>query len=331
MLGSAPPRRTRGRGPWVAAVLAGVVLVGAGVGVVVALRGGEDDPGRSSRPGGAAAPAVDVEPAALDERYSALAGTITAGASGCTAGAPGPGEAEVVQCAVSTGTLRLVTHTGEPALLAARAARLDYRAGTLSADNDTTALYEYDPERGGTSDPVIVYWDSKGALQSATLEGEGTATIEAVMAAFTATAPRVSEPTAPAHPKLREFIDINMDVAACTRQRTFFAGETEEISCTSGVKDIVVNVGRYATGKQLKADRRYYKKQYDEATVRGSGGTWRFGEGEKEGGYFAYLDSTGETATLYWDWDAADCFCYGVAWSFQGDLAKLEKWWPSGD
>ncbi|MCR1785985.1 hypothetical protein KVF89_25855 [Nocardioides carbamazepini] len=329
--GAGLPRR-RGAAPWIAAAVAGVILVGGGVGAVVALAGGDEDPGRRTQtPSGPTTPAVDVDPAAIDERYGSLSSRITAGASDCEADEPGAGETEVVRCTVSTGTLRLVTYADDAALTAARTARLDYRAGTMTADNDATALYEFDPERGGTSDPAVVYWDSRSALQSAQLEGEGTATIDAVVATFTDTSPRVTEPTAPAHPVLREFIGINMDVAACTRQRTYFTGETEESSCEPGVEGIVVTVGRYSTRKQMKADRRYYKEQYDDAATRGDGGTWRFGEGDPEGGYYAYLDSTGETATLYWDWNSEDCHCYGVAWSFEGDLGKLEAWWPSDD
>ncbi|MBM0126079.1 hypothetical protein [Pimelobacter simplex] len=330
--GTVPPPRKRGAGIWVAAAVAGVVLVGGGIAGAIALAGDDPGPGPDDpETSGPKEPVVDVAPEALDERYGSLASQISAGTSDCEAGDPGAGESEVVQCTVSTGTLRLVTYEDEAALLAARTARLDYRAGTMTADNDATALYEYDPERGGTSDPAVVYWDSKGARQSALLEGEGTATIDAVVASFTSTSPRVTEPTAPAHPKLIEFIKINMDVAKCTRERTFFTGETEESSCDTDDSGIIVSVGRYSTRKEMKADRRYYKRQYDQAGTQGGGGTWRFGEGEAEGGYYAYLDSSGETATVYWDWNAEDCYCYGVARNFEGDLAGLEAWWPSDD
>jgi hypothetical protein len=325
-----PPRQKRGAGLWVAAAVAGVVVVGGGVAAAVALSGGGDDPGpRKTESSGPKEPAVKVDPASLDERYSTLASKISAGATDCKAGKPGDGESEVVQCTVSTGTLRLVTYADDDAFTAARTARFDYRAGTMSADNGATALYEYDPERGGTTDPAVVYWDSQGAKQSALLEGQGTATIDAVVASFTSTSPRVTEPTAPAHPKLIEFIKINMDVAKCTRERTFFTGETEESSCDTDDSGIIVSVGRYSTRKEMKADRKYYKKQYDEAGTQGGGGTWRFGDGPTEGGYYAYLDSSGETATIYWDWNADDCYCYGVARNFEGDLDGLEKWWPS--
>ncbi|GAA3539824.1 hypothetical protein [Nocardioides daeguensis] len=331
--GTPPPsKKKRGAGLWVAAAVAGVVVVGGGIAGAIALSGDDQPPGgKDKESSGPKEPAVDVTPAALDERYSALASRISTGTSDCEADDPGQGETEVVQCSVSTGTLRLVTYADETALTAARTARLDYRAGTLTSDEDANALYEYDPERGGTSDPALVYWDSRSAKQSAVLEGEGSATIDAVVATFTSTSPRVTEPTAPAHPKLREFIDINMDVARCTRERTFFTGETEESNCESGEDGIIVNVGRYATRKEMKADRKYYKQQYDDSTGQGGGGTWRFGEGATEGGYYAYLDESGETATLYWDWNSEDCYCYGVARNFEGDLDKLETWWPSDE
>ncbi|TQK70235.1 hypothetical protein [Nocardioides sp. SLBN-35] len=328
----APPPKKRGAAVWIAAAVAGVVVVGGGVAAAVALSGGGKDPDpKKVESSGPKEPDVDVTPAALDERYGTLASKISAGTTDCKADQPGSGETEVVQCSVSTGTLRLVTYADDAAFTAARTARFDYRAGTMSADNGATALYEYDPERGGTTDPAVVYWDSKGAKQSALLEGEGTATIDAVVASFTSTSPRVTEPTAPAHPKLIEFIKINMDPAKCTRERTFFTGETEESSCETDDSGIIVSVGRYSTRKEMKADRKYYKKQYDEAGTQGGGGTWRFGEGEAEGGYYAYLDSSGETATVYWDWNADDCYCYGVARNFEGDLEGLEKWWPSDD
>jgi hypothetical protein len=92
---------------------------------------------------------------------------------------------------------------------------------------------------------------------------------------------------------------------------------------------VVVNVGRYNTVRAMRADRKYYRSQYQKAPTKGAGGTWKFGEGPPEGAYYAYTDSTGETATLYWDWNKGDCHCYGVAWNFDGDLKKLEDWWPS--
>lgn len=328
--GGAAPKKRRGAAVWVAAAVAGVVVVGGGiVGVVLATGGddpGPDDPGKSA---GSESPGVDVDPEAINARYDALASEITSGASDCAAGTPGTGQTEVVECTVSAGKLALVTFADDASLTAARTARLDYRSGTLSADNGTTALYQYDPERGGTSDPAIVYWDSSTALQSATITGEGSVKIDSLTSLYTATSPRVAEPTAPADEVLREFININLDVATCTRQRTFFAGETEESTCKANVEGVVVNVGRYTTRKGMTEDRKYYKGKYDAARKQGGGGTWKFGEGKAEGGYYAYLDEG--TATLYWDWNKADCNCYGVAWSFDGNLSKLEKWWPSDE
>ncbi|TWG92319.1 hypothetical protein L615_007100000050 [Nocardioides sp. J9] len=324
--GFAPtPPGKKGKGPvvWAAAAVAGVVVVGGIIaGVVVATSGG----GKEDPPGPPDTPAVDVDPAAIDERYDALAGSITADASDCEAADPGKDQDEVVECTVNAGKLRLVTYTDQAAAEAAREARLDYRAGTLVADNGSTAFYEFDPERGGTSDPAIVYWDSTTALQSATLTATGSADIDTLGQLYKATTPRVAVPTAPAHPVLREFIKINMDVAGCARQRTFFAGETEESACEADVDGIVVNVGRYSTRKGLVEDRQYYKGKYKEAGTQGGGGTWRFGEGKGEGAYYAYLQDG--TAALYWDWNKADCNCYGIAWSFDGDLQKLEEWWP---
>lgn len=313
---------------WIAAAVAGVVLVGGGVaGVIAATGGGGDDPPKPPKTTGPEA--VDLDPEAIDERYDALSSQITAGASECTAPEPGAGQSEVVECAVNAGTLRLVTYDDEQALKAARRARLDYRSGTLTANTATTALYHYDPERGGTSDPAIVYWDSSTAVQSATLTGEGSAKIDSLTTLFTATSPRVQEPTAPDNAALREFININMDVATCERQRTFFTDETEESSCGSGTEGVVVNVGRFTNRKGMTGHRDFYKGQYDDAARQGGGPTWRFGEGRAEGAYYAYLDSEGGTATIYWDWNKADCYCYGIAWSFEGDLEKLENWWPS--
>ena len=140
--------KRRGAGIWVAAAVAGVVVVGGGVAGVIALSGGGDDPGpRRTESSGPKEPAVKVDAASLDERYGTLASKISAGATDCKAGKPGDGESEVVTCTVSTGTLRLVTYEDDDAFTAARTARFDYRAGTMSADNGATALYEYDPER----------------------------------------------------------------------------------------------------------------------------------------------------------------------------------------
>lgn len=325
----APPRKRRTGLVAVAAAVAGVVVVGGGVTGIVLASGG-DDPAPED-PGSSGTAEVDVSPTALDRRYDALASAISKGATECTAGTPGGGQSEVVDCTVNAGTLRLVTYTDEDAAKAARTARLDYRAGTMTADTGSTALYEYDPERGGTSDPALVYWDSTSALQSATLTGAGTAEIASLTELYAATSPRVAVPTAPADPVLREFVDLNLELSGCTRQRTFFAGETEESKCEAGESGIVVNVGRYQDRKGMLDDRAYYKSQFDKAGKRKGRGTWRFGTGKAEGAYYAYVDSSGKTATLYWDWDKADCNCYGVAWSFQGDLAKLEKWWPGED
>jgi len=303
-----------------------VVVGGTVAGIVIATNGDDDPGGKTDNGGSEGPPEVDVDPAAIDSRYDALASKITQGASECAAATASATETEVVECAVNAGTLRLVTYADQAAAEAARKARLDYRSGTMTADNGSTALYEYDPERGGTTDPAIVYWDSTTALQSATLTAEGSAKIDALSTLYAATSPRVAVPTAPAHPVLREFVDINMDVAGCERQRTFFVGETEESSCKADVDGIVVNVGRYRTRKGMVDDRKYYKGKYDEAATKGGGGVWRFGEGKGEGAYYAYLD--GDTAALYWDWNKSDCYCYGIAWSFEGKLKKLEDWWP---
>lgn len=324
---STPPRKGKGPVVWVAAAVAGIVVVGGVVAGLVVATGGDEDPDRKTgQSSGPESPSVDVDPAAIDSRYDALASSITEGASDCAAASAGPDQVEVIECAVNAGTLRLVTYKDQAAAEAARAARLDYRSGTMTADNGSTALYEYDPERGGTTDPAVVYWDSTTALQSATLTAEGSAKIDALSTLYTATSPRVAVPTAPAHPVLREFIGINMEVAGCERQRTFFAGETEESSCEADVDGIVVNVGRYNTRKGMLDDRQYYKGKYDEAGTKGGGGPWRFGNGKAEGFYYAYLADG--TAALYWDWNKADCNCYGIAWSFEGKLKKLEDWWP---
>lgn len=322
------PRRGRGVAV-VAAALAGVVVVGGAITALVLAGGGDDPDPKDPRSSGTAE--VDVSPAALDTRYDALASSISKGTSDCRPGAPATGQREVVDCTVNAGTLRLVTYADEAAAQAARTARLDYRAGTMTADTGTTALYEYDPERGGTSDPAIVYWDSTSALQSATLTATGTAGIDGLTALRAATSPRVVAPTAPADPVLREFVGLNLEISRCTRQRTFLAGETEESKCEADVAGIVVTVGRYQDRKGMTDDRAYYKGQFDKARKRAGKGTWRFGKGEAEGAYYAFLDSSGKTATLYWDWDEADCNCYGVAWSFEGDLKKLEAWWPGDE
>lgn len=331
--GAVPPKK---KSPviWVAAAVAGVVVVAGGITGLVLANGGNDDPAKKSSESSSTdeGPEVDVDPAAIDGRYDALATSITSGVDDCAARTPTASEAEVIDCTLNVGTLRLVTYVDEASLTAARKARLDYRAGTLSADNGTTALYEFDPERGGTSDPAIVYWDSAPALQSATITGEGSVKIDSLTTAYKATSPRVAEPTNPQHPVLRDFININMNVSKCTRQHTFFVGETEESSCTA-VDGVVVTVGRYNTRKGMRGDRQYYKEQYDKAGTsggtQGGGGTWKFGEGKAEGAYYAYVGADGETATLYWDYNLSDCYCYGVAWNFDGNLAKLEKWWPS--
>ena len=324
------PRRKR-TGLWIAAAVAGVVVVAGGATGIVLATGG-DDPAPKSDPSAGESdkgPKVDVAPEAIDKRYNALAAKMSADTSDCTAKEPGAGQTEVVECAVTAGTLRLVTYTDQAALTSARKGRLDYSAGTLTADNGTTALYELDPERAGTSDPAVVYWDSQASLQSATLTGSSGASIEAVVKDYADTTPRVAEPTTPANKTLREFIDINMDVATCERQRTFFTGETEESKCDAGVEGIAVNVGRFDTRKALREQRKYYKGRYDAASKTGNGGTWRFGEGKAEGAYYAYVDDG--TATVYWDWNKGDCNCYGVAWHFKGNLSKLESWWPSDD
>lgn len=322
------PKKRRGAAVWVAAAVAGVVVIGGAVGGILAATG---DDKKDNGTSGTKDSEIDLEPEAINERYDALASEITAGASDCEAGTPAEGQTEVIECKVIAGRLSLVTWADEESLTAARKARLDYRGGTLTADNGTTALYQFDPDRGGSTDPALIYWDSTPALASATITGEGSAKIDSLVTQYAATAPRVPAPTAPANEVLREFININMDVATCTREHTFFTGETEESSCEVDVEGIIVSVGRYATRKGMAEDRKYYKAEYDKAAKQGGGGTWSFDDGEPEGAYYAYLDSDGETSTLYWDWNKADCNCYGVARSFDGNLSKLEKWWPSDE
>lgn len=319
---AAAPRRGR-TGVWIAAGLATVVVIaGAAIGIGIAVSGDDDKKSTKSDP----TPGVDVDPEAIDMRYTSLSTAMTSGASDCAEGKARPGEAEVVECAVRYGALRLVTYEDKDSLADARDARLDYRAGTLTADNGTTALYEYDPERGGGSDQGIVYWDSTSKLQSATITAEGEVKIDNLVKSYQATSPRVAEPMSPAHPVLRDFINILLEVSGCSRQRTFFKGETEENKCESGEEGIIVNVGRYQTQDALHADRTYYEQQYAKAKTKGGKGAWKL-DGEDQGEYYGYLDEKGETAVVYWDWDKPECNCYGVAWNFDGKLKKLENWW----
>ena len=126
-----PPKKKRSGAIWIAAVVAAIVVIAGGV-TAVLLVNGKDEPKpsdtRSGKPDKPEKPKVDVAPAAVDQRYNALASSITAGASDCTAPDPATGEKEVVQCTIGAGTLRLVTYADQAALDAARANRLDYRA-----------------------------------------------------------------------------------------------------------------------------------------------------------------------------------------------------------
>jgi hypothetical protein len=302
--------------------VAGVLIVAGGVtGVLLATGGDDHKPKRKEER------KVDVSPAAIDSRYDALASKMSSGTSDCKAPKPAAGEKEVVDCTVPGGTLHLVTYTDESALATARRARLDYKAGTLIADSGSTALYEYDPSQAGTSDSALIYWDSKAGPQSATITSNGGTELKGIKPLYTATSPRVSEPTNPEHSVLRDFVNINMDVSRCSRQPTFFDGETEESSCESGVDGVVVTVGRFNSRKGLRDQRKYYKGQYGKADTKGGGPTWNYVDGPVEGAYYAYLQD--DTATVYWDWNKADCNCYAVAWNFSGDLQKVEKWWPA--
>ena len=320
---SAPARggRRSHKGAWIAGgVAAALVIVATAVGIGIAA-GGDDEKKKDEPVAG-----VDTDPKAIDERYSTLSTTMTKGATDCAEGESAVGEAEVVECEVRFGKLRLVTHEDKESLTEAREERLDYQAGTLTADNGTTALYEYDPERGRGDDAAVIYWDSTSKYQSATITAVGDVDIENLVKVYQETSPRVSQPTSPAHPVLREFIDILMEVSGCTRQRTFFDGETEEDKCESGEDGIVVNVGRYSTNDQLVKDRAYYDSQYAKAKRKGYKGPWKLDD-EEAGQYYGYLDEEGKTAVVYWDWNQPQCNCYGVAWNFDGKLKKLEDWW----
>ncbi|WP_435772064.1 hypothetical protein [Nocardioides sp. SYSU DS0651] len=327
--GYGTPPKKKGPWVWVAAAVAGVVVVAGGVTGVVLATGGDDNGGKKAGGSGQSedVPDVDVDPAAIDERYSSLATRITSGATECKAGEPGSGEKEAVECSVNGGTLRLVTYNDEQALTAARTTRLDHRAGTLSTDNGATALYLFDPANAGSSDPALVYWDSKNGPQAATITSTGGAELDTLKAVYTSSSPRVTEPVNPGHKVLRDFININMDVSTCSRQATFFDGETEENTCNVNVDGVAVSVGRFSTKKGLREHRKFYKSQYNKAKEKGGAPTWKFGEGPNEGAYYGYSD--GETATVYWDWNNSDCHCYGIAYNFDGDLKLLENWWPS--
>lgn len=108
---AARPARYRpatGRGPWVALLVATVLVVAA---LVVASPGGETP--------------QDVDPYAVDQvaqRYRALGSSLLADALTCAPLAPRPGQAEAVTCSFGTWTLLLVAHADPAALAAARAA-----------------------------------------------------------------------------------------------------------------------------------------------------------------------------------------------------------------
>ncbi|MEQ6903812.1 hypothetical protein [Nocardioides sp. YIM 152588] len=320
-VGPGVPRRRR-TGVWVAVAAVLALLVGGGVVTAVVLAGDDGGGGKKAEES-----AVDVTAAALDARYAGLSDHVATGASDCTAGETGDGEAEVVECAVSGGTLRLVTYSSPEALAAVRDARLDTRAGMLSGRTGSRAFYEFDPDNAASDDPALVYWDDAAGPQSAELTGADGATLETLVTVFTGTGPRITEPTEPSHPVLREFIEITMDPADCRRGTTYADGETEESVCTVR-DDISVVVGRYASRRDLRGVRRYYQRTWREADDRNPNDYWRFGEGAKEGAHFNYQEGA-DTSILYWDWNKRTCNCYAVAFGYDVGWDVLRQWWEN--
>lgn len=333
---AAPTSGGRGRR---LALIGGVVALVAAIGVVavVVTSSGGDGSDSNDAPPLAAGSAVSSSDVAT--RYAALGSTIGTGLEGCEGAAPTSGEREVVTCDLGTDRVRLVRYADAAALDAARRTRLDRRAGTVATalpEKDGRApgdigpepdgvAYRFDPDKAGTSDPAIVYWDDTSALRSITLTGGGDATIDELMKRYDATDPATSFPEGPSDPLLVAFVEATLGDATCTRQPTFSAGETEESGCESGTDGITVTVGRYAAPDGLQSNRAYYAQQSEAASRQSPKSTWVDGDGPVQGAYHAFSDAG--SSTLYWDSGATGCNCFAVAYSDDDDLEALQQWW----
>ncbi|HWU23316.1 MAG TPA: hypothetical protein VN088_17385, partial [Nocardioides sp.] len=327
------PRKSR-KALWIGGALALLLVVGGGVGAVVATSGGDspdkptDDPSASS----------DLSAAGIQQRYAGLGSNIAASASDCKALDPATGESEAVSCTTSNGTLQLTTYASLGALKRARHDRFDRERGSLANNAGTTAYYSYDPAiDSDSSTPALVYWDTETDLQSATLTGNDGVKLADVESLFRKADAPVGPPTGVVNPLLSRFLDYWIDDdSVCKPSPIYLKGETEELYCKIRFRGTAIGIsfGRFSDRGESIDNRDYYQGQYQTASTRGAGPRWVFTDSRDYldgGARYTYVnDDSSKTYTVeYWDWHYDGCACYATAFTKGSNTALLDAWWTT--
>ncbi|GAB2986156.1 hypothetical protein [Nocardioides montaniterrae] len=322
-----PPARRSRTGRLVAGAVVLVLLAGGGVAGGIALTH-HKEPRKTDKP------KVDpLTPAAINARYSDLAGSITTGTRDCKAATGSDDETatEVLSCVATGGTLTLRTYATLDELKAQRHQRLDRVAGSISHDAGQTAYYSFDPEAADhKAEAAVVYWDNETGLQSATLTGTPGVPIDTLTTSFKATRPLADLPAGPVNPMLVRFLDSFLDPAGCQQHAIYFDDATEEVRCEHEGGGIGVVATRFPRRSLMLDQRQVFARQHDSAEEKGRSGRWRFSGVRsfyKPGAIYAYR-SHGRSY-VYWDWSERGCNCLALA-AYRDDdkgLAKLEAWW----
>lgn len=317
------PQKKRKTWPIIVGAAAAVAVI-AGGGIAVLASGGDDDPKPKADPK-KDEPTVSLELPDVDERYSGLATSVTQGVEECTAGEPGDGVTEVLECGFANGTLTLTTYESGSDLNAGRGETVNTDPATRFSKTDEGVIFSVDNSSAvAVATESGLYWDSNESLQSAHYVGSSdSVSIDLLTDQYDAAGGVLTYPTAPEDPGMIALAEEFIDLKKCNRIQTINPGEIEESHCDAP-GDVYIFMGKFQKPRDFKNYRRDKLQQGADqgSTLR----TWNFGGGEREGALAEFLNGSG-SAVRYWD--RQDCLCYMEAYLDSGDQVKLTDWWTN--
>ncbi len=260
-----------------------------------------------------------LSPESIDQRYSRLADSVTAGSERCRSVKARQGQRERLKCDAPVGTLELVTYRRALDLDERRARAVTYEPGGILDATRRGTLMAREVEAGGrrgADDPgTFLYWDDSQARQSAAYLAPAGTDLAPLVASYDGTGPVRPYPAGPTDRRLVAFVERWVQPGDCVRIGTVNAGSTEESYCDVD-GPVETFVGRFRTAGELEAYRGLVVASAiaDEREIR----EW------KRGALYEYTTDDG-TVVRYWD--DPSCACYAEAFLADGSYQALARWW----
>ena len=259
-------------------------------------------------------------PESIDQRYGALAESVTTGTRTCRDREPREGQRERIVCRTGFGVLELVTHRRTAGLVERRDAAVTYAPGGILDVGPGGTTMAFAPSEKGAA--AYLYWDDEADRRSATYTAERGKGVVRLAQAYDATGPARPFPTGPSSPDLVRFAARWVGRDACLRTETVNQDALEESYCDVP-GPVEVFIGRFRTTEALEAYRGVVVASAiaDDRDVR----EWTpRGAGEPAGALYEYTTDSGTVARY---WDDASCACFAEAFLDDGSYQRLARWW----